>query len=187
MEMEKEVEGNEVMENLNSVQLNIVVFVDVRKAIEENSLENAVFMIDNSVNSLGQATPALQTCCKQGQVLNWIVYAMDMDRRPDGSWPPLARISNIVFLEEGSSDVSPVRVCQDLKIYGSVDKIRSKYTPVYYYWAGAVPVEFPEGVYRYRLVLELENEGTQACTYLNLEAPSLRVVGIEMREADMPF
>ncbi len=179
METDKEIRAGEVMENLNSVQLNIVIFVDVRKAVKANSLENAVFMMDNSVGSLGQSTPGLQTCCKQGQVLNWIIYAMDMDRRPDGSWPPLARISNIVFLEEGGDDVSAVRVCQDLKIYGSVDKIRSKYTPVYYYWAGAVPIELPEGIYRYRLVLELENEGKQNSTYLNLDTPSLRVVGLD--------
>lgn len=162
----------------NSVQLNIVTFVDVRKAVCACSTDNAVFMMDNSVGSLGQGTSRLQTCCKQGQVLNWIIYAMDMDRRPDGSWPPMARINNIVFLDGEGGDVSSIRVCEDLKIFGPPDKIRSAYTPVYYYWAGTVPIELPEGVYRYRLVLELENETGQRPLYLNLDGPSLKVLGI---------
>ncbi|MCD7926500.1 MAG: hypothetical protein LUI85_18215 [Bacteroides sp.] len=165
----------------NSVQLNIVTFVDVRKAVYACSTDNAVFMMDNSVNSLGQGTSRLQTCCKQGHVLNWIIYAMDMDRRPDGSWPPMVRISNIVFLDEEGGDVSSIRVCEDLKIFGPPDKVRSEYTPVYYYWAGTVPIELPEGVYRYRLVLELENDKGQRPLYLNLDGPSLKVLEIGER------
>lgn len=163
---------------INSVQLNIVTFVDVQKAVAQQTLEDAVYMMDNSIDSECQGTSFLQTVCKQGQVLNWIIYPMNADRRPDGSWPPYVKISNIVFLGEDQDNVSTVRICNDLKIYGGADKIRSPYTPVYYYWAGAIPSALPEGVYRYRLILELDREGSDRPVYLNLDGPGLHVKAV---------
>lgn len=166
-------------QKFNSVQLNIVTFVDVQKALTLKTLDGCVYMMDNSPMSTEQGTPGLQTTCKQGQVLNWIIYAMDSDKKPDGTWPPSVKINNIVFVDDDSQDVSMTRICEDLKIYGGPDKIRSHYTPVYYYWAGTIPLDLPPGTYKYRLILELENEKTGRSEYLNLGSPLLNVISIE--------
>ncbi len=165
----------------NSVQLNLVTFVDVEKADYTNSLDNCVYMMDNNTNSSNQGTNDLQTVCKQGQVLNWIIYAMDSAKRPDGTWPLSVKINNIVFTNEDGTDVANFKVCDDLKIIGGPDKIRSEYTPVYYYWAGVVIDDLPEGVYNYRFVLELDTADTSISNgkkYLNLNTPSLKVLSV---------
>ena len=167
---------------LNSVQLNIVTIVDMVKVLETGTTADALWMMDNSVGGTGQGTPRLQTVCKQGQVLNWIIRPIDMERRVDGTWPPMPKISNIVFLDtelDDDEDVAEFKVCTELKIYGMPDKIRSSYTPVYYYWAGTVLPTLPPGVYHYRLVLELEQERKKERLYLNsAENPSLRVIPV---------
>lgn len=167
---------------LNSVQLNIVAVVDVRKANATGSLRDALYLTDNSAGSTGRGTAHLQTACKQGQVLNWIVYGIDMERRPDGTWPPMPAINNIVFLDaaEGDDDdVTEARVCSDLKICGMPDRMRSPSTPVYRYWAGTVASALEPGVYGYRLVVELEQEGRRERRYLDtVETPSIRVHAI---------
>lgn len=174
----KTMEQNSNNRVFNSVQLNIVLFVDVQKAVASNSLEGAVYIMDTSFQSEREGTANLQTVCKQGQVLNWIIYPLDSEQRPDGSWPPSARIDNIVFLKEQDGDVSAAPVCNHLKIYGGPDRIRSSNTPVYDYWAGDVAPDLSEGVYGYRLILELEREKSSRPLYLNLEDLSLRVIPI---------
>lgn len=164
--------------DFNSVQLNIVTFVDVQKANMTDTLDGCVYMTDNNPNSLNQGTPRLKTICKQGQVLNWIIYAMDMDRRLDGNWPPMVRINNIVFLSQDGKDVFGSKVCSDFKIYGPPDKIRSDKTPVYYYWAGTVLDDLPPGIYKYRFIIELETEDPTKKRYMNLDTPSLEVIEI---------
>lgn len=168
---------------LNSVQLNIVSVIDVHKALKTESVKDTIYMMDNSVGGSGQGTGHLQTVCKPGQVLNWIIYPMDMEKKPDGTWPPFPKISNIVFLDsqqEGDTEeFSEFKVLTELKIYGSVDLMRSPYCPVYYYWAGAVLSTLPPGVYNYRFILELEKENKKDKIYLNtVEKPSLKVVPV---------
>ncbi|WP_329364406.1 hypothetical protein OG896_10480 [Streptomyces sp. NBC_00669] len=167
---------------LNSVQLNVVTFVDVAKATAARSLDGAVFMMDNSVGGAGQGTADLRTVCKQGQVLNWIVRPIAMSPRPDGSWPPLPRIGGVVFLdgEEGDEDVvAEVKVCTDLKRYGVPDRMRDPYTPVYCYWAGAVVATLAPGRYPYRLTVELEQDGRKERLYLDSPGrPSIEVVPV---------
>lgn len=162
----------------NSVQLNIVTFVDVQKALLNDSLDNCVYIMDNSVDSPNQGTSKLQTNCKQGQVLNWIIYALDMDKKDDGKWPSMTRIKNIVFLDENADDVSDIKICSDLKVYGPPDKMRSNLTPVYYYWAGTVLENLDPGIYRYRFIIELETDTTSKVKHFNLDTPSLRVLKI---------
>lgn len=165
---------------LNSVQLNIVTIVNLEKAVATGSLTDAYYMMDNSVGGGGQGTGRLETVCKPGQVLNWIIRPIDMDRRPDGTWPPMPKINDIVFLdtEQGDeADVAGAKVCAELKIYGMPDRMRSPYTPVYYYWAGVVLSTLKPGVYPYRLVVELEQEGKKESVYLNtVDTPSIRVI-----------
>lgn len=167
---------------LNSVQLNIVTVVDLEKAVTTGTLSDAVYMMDNSYGGESQGTPRLQTVCKQGQVLNWIIYPMDTEKRVDGTWPPMPKINHIVFLDTDvgdEEDAAEIKVCTEFKIYGMADRIRSKFTPVYYYWAGTVLNTLPPGVYKYRFVLELEQEGKKEKLYLNtVENPSIRVLSV---------
>lgn len=168
-------EKNQGSWDINSVQLNIVTFVDVQKALATRSTAGCVYMMDNNPFSLNQGTPNLRTACKRGQVLNWIIYAMDMDRKPDRSWPPSVRINNIVFLDSEGTDVSAIRVMEEMKVFGGPDKIRSPFTPVYYYWAGIVQSDLPSGHYTYRFVLELESDSPTQLMYLNMEGQALDI------------
>ncbi|OON80068.1 hypothetical protein [Streptomyces tsukubensis] len=167
---------------LNSVQLNIVTLMNMERAVENHSLRNAMFMMDNSVGGTGQGTHQLETVCKQGQVLNWIIRPIDMERRLDGTWPPMPKINSIVFLDTEAGDeedVAEKKICTELKIYGMPDRMRSPYTPVYYYWAGTVLSTAKPGVYRYRFVLELEQEHSKEKLYLNtVDHPSIRVLPV---------
>ncbi|MFI9559467.1 hypothetical protein [Nonomuraea endophytica] len=167
---------------LNSVQLNIVTLVDMDKATENRSLEEAMYMVDNSVGGSGQGTASLETVCKQGQVLNWIIRPIDMERRGDGTWPPMPKINNIVFLDTEAGDeedVAEKKVAIELKIYGAPDRMRDPLTPVYYYWAGTVLSTLRPGTYRYRLVVELEQEHKKERLYLNtVDHPSIRVIAV---------
>ncbi|MFI5801497.1 hypothetical protein [Streptomyces sp. NPDC051561] len=167
---------------LNSVQLNIVILIDLEKATENNSLDDALFMMDNSVGGSGQGTQHLETVCKQGQVINWIIRPLDMEKRLDGTWPPMPKINNIVFLDTelgDEEDVAERKIFTELKIYGMPDKMRSPLTPVYYYWAGTVLSTAKPGVHRYRLVLELEKENSRERLYLHTEEdPSIRIIGV---------
>ncbi|MFG3257350.1 hypothetical protein [Streptomyces sp. NPDC048172] len=167
---------------LNSVQLNVLTLVDMEKATRNGSLRDALYMIDNSVGGVGQGTSHLQTFCKQGQVLNWLIRPIEMEKRPDGNWPPMPKINNIVFLDSEAGDeqdVAETKVCTDIKVYGGPDRMRSPYTPVYYYWAGTVLSTIAPGVYKYRLIIELEQEGKKERLYLNTaEDASLRVLPV---------
>ncbi|NEQ79030.1 MAG: hypothetical protein F6K26_01820, partial [Moorea sp. SIO2I5] len=78
---------------LNSVQLNIVTVIDLHKAVRTGTLTDTLYMMDNSAGGKGQGTDHLQTVCKQGQVINWIIYSMDKEKRPDGTWPPMPKIN----------------------------------------------------------------------------------------------
>lgn len=167
---------------LNSVQLNIVSVIDVHKAVQTGTLKDAIYIMDNSVGGSGQGTGHLQTVCKPGQVLNFIIYAMDMEKKPDGTWPPMVKINNIVFLDDekgDEDDVAETKVMTEFKIYGGPDMIRPPFTYVYYYWAGTILPTLPTGVYHYRFVLELDQEGKKEKLYLNtVEKPSLKVVPV---------
>lgn len=162
----------------NSTQLNIVSFIDVQKAIAMKSLDGNVRMTDNGLNSINQGTAELKTTCKQGQVINWLVYPLDMEKRIDGTWPPMGKIKNIVFLNDGG-DVARTKVCTEFKIYGGPDKIYSKWTPAYYYWAAMVLPDLPIGIYKYRLIFELDTLDAEA-QYLNMNTyPSLNVIPMD--------
>jgi hypothetical protein len=167
---------------LNSVQLNVLTVVDLEKAVATGTLSDALYMMDNSVGGEGQGTPHLQTFCKPGQVLNWLIRPIEMEKRANGKWPPMPKINNIVFLDNEMSDEDDVaerKICTELKIYGMPDRIRSPFTPVYYYWAGTVLSNLTPGVYKYRFVLELEQEGKKEPLYLNsVELPSIRVLSL---------
>jgi hypothetical protein len=167
---------------LNSTQLNVVSLVHMARAAGTGTLDGSLFMMDNSSGGSGRGTGRLETVCKQGQVLNWIIRPIDMDKRPDGTWPPMPKISSLVFLDPENADgqdVATKRITGELKIYGMPDLMRSPYTPVYYYWAGTVLPTTAPGRYHYRLVIELEQEDSKDKLYLNTaDNPSIRVVAM---------
>lgn len=167
---------------LNSVQLNIVTFVNVARAVATRSAAGNVFMRDNSIGSVHQGTHRLRTMCKQGQALNWIIVALDSQQRPDKSWPPMPKINNIVFLDAEETNVADRLICTQLAVYGGSDRQRSPLTPVYYYWAGIVMPTLIPGVYPYRFIVELPVASTApggaGAIHLNFDGPSLRVVPI---------
>lgn len=161
-----------------STQLNILTRIDVAGATRSGGLDGHAALIDNSGDSTGEGTAQLRTVCRQGQVLNWLVYCADMNRRLNGSWPPFARISNIVMLQADGA-VQNTQVCTNLKVYGSVDKVRSPLVPVYSYWAGIVRPDLPPGVYPYRLIIECSTEDANKKQYFNLDGPSLEVLPLD--------
>jgi hypothetical protein len=163
----------------NSLQLNIVTFIDIEKAIAVQQLDGAYYMTDNSISGVGKGTESLQTVCKQGQILNWIVYAMDSEKLADGTWPPMPKINNIVFLESQAGDgknVTEAKVCTEFKVYGMPHEIRSEFTPVYSYWAGMVIIDLKPGIYFYQFVIELEHNGKKIRMSMNgPNKPSIKV------------
>jgi hypothetical protein len=170
---------------VNSVQLNIVLLVDVVNTLATNSLEGNIFMLDNSPDSTNKGTANLQTVCQQGQVLNWLVYSMDSEQRYDGSWPPSARILNIVALDESGEGVSPFRAFTQFRAHGAPEKLRSPLTPVYYYVAGTVEPELPSGTYKYRVILEIDTNDRAATRYMQFSTPSLHVLPLSYEHAEL--
>lgn len=161
----------------NTVQLNVVTTVDVARALRQGSLEGAVWMTDNGIGSTAIGTGHLQTTCRPGQAVNWIVRAVDTTRRPDGTWPPSVRTCATVFLDDEGS-VAEGKICEDFGVYGAPDQMRSPMTPVYQYWAGTVVSDLEPGTYRYRLILELDPGNGSDVVRLNApEYPALQVAG----------
>lgn len=69
-----------------SIQLNIVTTVDVAGVLAGRPIGDCVWMTDNGTASTGKGTSSLQTGCRPGQVLNWLIYSLDVEQRPDGSF-----------------------------------------------------------------------------------------------------
>jgi len=168
---------------LNSTQINIVTTIDLSRALQTWSLADSAFLMDNSPASTGKGTPNLETVCRQGQVLNWLLYFVDMKQRSDGTWPQFAQIVNIVFLNPGSAGVDPGKVCTEFKIFGGPDAVRSKLVPSYYYWAGAVLPDLPPGRYPYRLIVQCNPPLAQGNSLLQLDGPALRVIPVDAPSA----
>lgn len=156
-----------------STQLNIVTTVDVAGVLGGRDVDDCVWMTDNSQESTGKGTSALQTACYPGQVLNWLIYSLDVEQRGDGSYPPIARILNIVFFRGELENPVPFKAGESLKIYGAPDRIRSEYTPVYAYWAGMVPVDEEPVVAHYRLIVEISGTSGGRPKYIEISKPSL--------------
>ena len=146
---------------LNSVQLNVITYLDVHKILKTGKTEGNMFMVDNSIGAEGQGTGHLQTVCKQGQVINFLILPLEQDKRANGDFPPYPKILNIVFLDDQKGDeeeVAEFKIMTEFKIYGAPDKMYDPLTSVFYYWAGVVVPDLLPGIYPYRLVLEVPRE-----------------------------
>ena len=155
---------------VNTLQLNVASVVDVSKVFYTQTLNGNVYLSDNSPLSQNKGTQDLITVCTQGQVINWLVFYVNMNYGA-----PTVRINNIVFIHEDGT-VFQRKVCEDLKIYGAFEKARNNLTPSYTYWAGTVSTDLPVGKYRYRLVMEIDTVHTDGqLKFMNLDSPSLEV------------
>lgn len=158
-----------------SIQLNIVTTVDVAGVLAGRPIGDCVWMTDNGTASTGKGTSSLQTGCRPGQVLNWLIYSLDVEQRPDGSFPPVARIVNLVFFAGDRQNPVPVPAEHALKVYGAPDRMRSPYTPVYAYWAGMVPDDMASGIAGYRLIIEIPGPLGGRPTFIEVSNPSLAI------------
>jgi hypothetical protein len=149
----------------NTVQVNVVVVVDVAQAIATGSLDGALMLVDNSVTitgapSPGRGTAELATQCTYGTVVNWILQTV----APYGSPLPVEFV-DIRFEEQ---------VCLKLDRYGDIAWDKSPdaipgVTPSYNYWAGLVIPDLPPKLYPYTIELKIGDLSVAVST------PSLEV------------
>lgn len=149
----------------NTVQVNVVVVVDVAQVLATGSLGGALMMVDNSVTiagdpSPGRGTAKLETQCTYGTVVNWILQTV----APYGTPLPIEFV-DIRFEEQ---------VCLKLERYGDIAWDKSPdaipgVTPVYNYWAGLVIPDLPPKLYPYTIELKIGD------LYVAVSTPSLEV------------
>ncbi|KAF0814289.1 hypothetical protein IGB42_01190 [Andreprevotia sp. IGB-42] len=135
--------------------INIVTIIDVLGALSKGSLQNNIYMVDNSWNSENQGTSDLVTSCYPGQPINWIIHAMDVQT------PVL--IDSINFLDKDR---------QYSVSHGFDAKPVLGTAPHWYTWSGIVPCYLPAGEYRYSLKLQM-GRGQNSIMYS--DAPALNV------------
>lgn len=164
--------------NYYTNQMNIVLFVDVKKILRTKSAKDSVWFYDNTGYSEGNGTTQLISNCKPGTVVNWLVYSLDMERKPDGTWPAVAEIRNIVFLDPESKETSRESPFEELKIYGGPDKIRSLYTSVYSYWSGNIRMDIGKSISPYRLVIGVDDTKNGSSFSFNVEGASLQIISV---------
>lgn len=121
-------------------KVNINIAVDVVAALSEQTLHNHIFMMDNSIsNSSCQGTENLTTSCTAGQIIQWVIYAIDLQT-------PVA-IKNISFITTENDAYSKE---ESNFAYNEQANLDSKT------WTGIVPWYMtPYIPYRYRLEIQM--------------------------------
>lgn len=145
-------------------KVNINIAVDVVKALSDQSLQNNIYVMDDSMlGSRNQGTGELCTRCQPGQTLHWVIYALDLQT-------PVA-IRNIEFIPETQmSDNKAIiypkdNVEVDTRTVTLSDRNLDNRT-----WCGILPCMKQGHPYRYRLTLEA---GKGACSVLSIDTLSL--------------
>jgi hypothetical protein len=130
----------------NPNQINIVIAVDVIQALSEQTLEDNLYMMDNNPfkngqQSTGQGTDYLTTSCVPGQVIQWVIHAIDLQT-------PVS-IKSIGFLL-GDECIAEQHQSHDI----AGDNVSSR--PDLKVWTGIVPHTMVVGQpYLYRLELQM--------------------------------
>lgn len=135
--------------------INIVIAVDTIGALSDGELNGNIFLMDNSPwNSGGQGTANLYTLCPPGQVIQWVIYPIDLQTP--------ASIKNITFIGAASnSNVQHKNYC--MRAVKGMPTLNS--------WTGIVPYYMVPGLpYRYRLDIQM-GEGKNSIMYT--DTPSL--------------
>lgn len=129
--------------------VNVVIAVDVIGALSDRTLLNGnLIMMDNGpYQSSGQGTPDLCTVCRPGQIIQWVIYAVDLQTPVE--------IKSIAFLDAGSG--LPALDGDDRGSLNQVDGGSSESEHLELeVWSGVVPPWVVPGVkYRYRLELRM--------------------------------
>lgn len=157
-------------------QLNIVICVDVGRLMRTGDPSTSIGLVDNCPASAGKGGTELRTACRRGQVLNWIVYPVDGERRDDGSWPVHPGLVAVDPLDEAARGP-----CLERAIYGRPDEMRSDLTPIYAYWAGFVRPDAAPGLHPYRLIVACETADRRSTRRFELVGPALEILAPEPR------
>jgi len=137
-------------------QLNIVTLVDVIGALSSGQLEGNFYIADNSrsARSSGQGTPGLITGTTYAQVLNWHVWAIDVQSS--------VHIEGIHFYRNGELITDADTPCAKLKKFGA---------PSGDYWAGVINVSslIEGGLYQYKIDYNLHGKIMRGETFAALD------------------
>lgn len=135
--------------------INIVIAVDVIKALSDKKLDNSIYLMDDSVwGSYGKGTPDLVTRCVPGQTIKWACYPVDLQT-------PLA-ISRVEFIPAAGTYVPGYPAPAGTGLPGV--------NPDYFEWSGVVPYYLvPNQKYYYRLQLQM-GEGKNSIMHVNTAA-----------------
>lgn len=142
--------------------INIIVAVDVIKALSEKKLDNSIYLMDDSTFlSHGKGTAHLVTNCMPGQLIKWTCYAIDLQT-------PLA-ISQIAFLP-----LTAATLQQPDQLQATTTGLRYN-NPDLSEWTGIVPGYLvPNQPYHYRLQLEM-GEGKNSTMCVNTASIMIKV------------
>ncbi len=141
----------------NPNQINVVIAVDVIRALSDSSLKDNIYLMDNNPfedgqASTGQGTDYLTTSCLPGQVIQWTIHAIDLQT-------PVS-IKSIHFINEEDSDVEVV------------DHNEHEARPDLKVWVGVVPNHMNVGQpYRYKLVLQM---GSGENSIMSIDSTALK-------------
>lgn len=135
-------------------QININIAVDVVKALSNKSLYESTYLMDNSIFcSLNKGTESLCTACQPGQIIHWVVYAVDLQT-------PVA-IRNITFISSDGQAYNDV--------YKKSECLCNE-NPDLKTWIGVLPYMVLGKEYRYRLELQMGNGNN---SIMSIDTPSL--------------
>ncbi|SFW85825.1 hypothetical protein [Chitinophaga sancti] len=134
---------------------NIIVSVDVIKALSDKNLNSSIYLMDDSVwGSYGKGGPDLVTLCVPGQTIKWTCYAVDLQT-------PLA-ISRIDFIPAFGYLPGGYQPATGTGLQLT--------NPDYFEWSGVVPYYLiPNQKYFYRLQLEM-GEGKNSTMHISTAA-----------------
>lgn len=133
-------------------KININIAVDVIAALSEKTLHNHIFMMDNSIhNSSCQGSQYLTTNCQAGQMIHWVIYAIDLQT-------PVA-IRDISFGSKKNYDYGKVKTDFQYNIHD------------YKEWTGIVPWYMAFNIpLKYTLEIQM-GEGTNSI--MSIDTPCL--------------
>lgn len=135
--------------------INIVVAVDVIKALSEKKLDNSIYLLDDSIwGSEGKGTGRLITRCVPGQRIKWMSYPVDLQTPLSVSRVDFIPVYGYVpggYLPQTGTGIQAVN-------------------PDYFEWTGVVPDYLIPGTpYYYRLQVEM-GEGKNSTMHISTAA-----------------
>ncbi|SBS24624.1 hypothetical protein MSP8887_00008 [Marinomonas spartinae] len=152
-------------------ELDIMVFINIKKTLKNNSLQGSAFMMDNNPNSEGEGSIALRSFATLGQTINWSIHPLTMSGS-DQAW-----------YQNGDCSVSIHRILfEDAQIvnldeYDSGRDQQIKATQSISHLSGNISNKKQlVGKYRYRLQLKIQSKSKRfAPKYFVLTSATLAI------------